>query len=174
MMRLASDVVRLSSRNSMGTFVRPIRFSTNDFTLAACWPIPPSIARGSPATTTPTSFFSIISAMAAISWFLSRRSMIVNGVAKMPRVSLRATPILLSPMSSPRTRVIVPLELQFSLTEGRDEGIETTPHLNPLPQGARRFVRNICRASFPSSSCNPFPLRAEGWDEGETNAFAPL
>ena len=49
--------------------------------------------------------------MASISSLSSLRLMIVSGLANIPSGSLRATPILLSPMSSPKLRVLYPSRL---------------------------------------------------------------
>jgi len=107
--RLADTVVKRSSLNSTGTSVRPDKLRTKSFTFSACCPMLPSIKRGRPAMTRPTWCCSMISIIVFISRFSSVRSIIVKGLARIPPGSLRATPILLSPISSPRLRVTVPL-----------------------------------------------------------------
>jgi hypothetical protein len=106
---LALSVVRLSSRYTTGIPVLFARTSVKPLTFAAWCPIVPSIVSGRPATIVPASFWLIRVIMASISWSRSVRSIIVRGLAMVPPRSLSATPILLSPMSSPRIRVRLPL-----------------------------------------------------------------
>jgi len=105
----ASSVVRLSSQYITGTSVISARAFVNCFTFSAWWPIVPSIVSGRPATINPASFCLIKVITASISRCRFVRSIIVRGLAMTSPWSLSATPILLSPMSSPRIRVRLPL-----------------------------------------------------------------
>jgi len=130
--RSANTVVKRSSLCSTGTSVWLHSFWVNAFTFSACSPRLPSMECGRPTTIFPTCCWVIISVIASISRLSSLRLIIVNGLANMPSGSLRATPILLSPMSSPRLRVIIPPNsISGSL---QAEGLHLiSPYLYPPP-----------------------------------------
>ena len=81
-------------------------FWVKAFTFSACLPRLPSIKRGKPTITFLTCCRLIISVIDSTSAISSLQLIIVNGLANLPSGSLRATPIRLSPISSPKLRVI--------------------------------------------------------------------
>ncbi len=105
--RLADTVDKRSSLNSTGISVRLDSSRTKASTFSACLPMLPSIERGRPTIICLTCCWLIILVIASTSTVSSIRLIIVSGLANMPPGSLRATPILLSPISRPRLRVIL-------------------------------------------------------------------
>jgi hypothetical protein len=99
-------VERRSSRYSTGTLIKRDNSVIKALVFSACKPRLPSMFMGRPASTSLTSLSRIISTIFPIVAASSARSTIVNGVARIPRGSLRARPMRLSPTSSARMRVM--------------------------------------------------------------------
>lgn len=104
--RLADMVDRRSSRNSTGTAVRRPSSRAKSLTFSACLPTLPSMDTGRPTMMLPTLLCWTTLMIAAMSASSSLRSIITRGLASIPPGSLSASPILRSPTSRPRTRVI--------------------------------------------------------------------
>ncbi len=103
---LADTVDKRSSLKSTGTSVCLHSSRIKAFTFSACLPTLPLIEIGRPAIICPTWFWLTILIIVSMSAWSSLQLIMVSGLASMPSGSLRATPILLSPISSPRLRVI--------------------------------------------------------------------